>query len=162
MSRSLSGGSRMTPIKSDRSTTSSRRARRISFASTVCAVLGSVAVSFGLSVREARAELTPGQRQQVVLADAADLENFGLVVAMDGDTAVVGTPNDDTPTGTDGGAAYVFVRNAAGQWQQRQRLTASNSLANDHFGEAVAISGRNLVVGAPGRNSAAGAVYAFR
>lgn len=108
------------------------------------------------------ANLVVGSAQRIVLPDAASLEKFGSSVAIDGDTAAVGAPNDDTPTAVNAGAVYIFLRNGQSQWEQRQRLTASNAAPNNQFGEAVALSGRNLIVGVPDRDSAAGTVYAFR
>lgn len=44
---------------------------------------------------------------------------------------------------------------------QELKLVAGDGLANDRFGTALALTGDTLVVGAPGRQSAAGAVYIF-
>lgn len=92
---------------------------------------------------------------------------FGYAVAVSGDTAVVGAPGENV----DSGAAYVFVR-SNGQWSQDARLQTSNAGAGDRFGEAVAIDGTTIVVGAPGESSngssptdnsmqGAGAAYVF-
>jgi hypothetical protein len=113
-------------------------------------------------------------------AEAQDL--FAHSMAIDGDTLVVGAPNEDSNAVTVGGnatnnlaansgAAYVFVRSGA-TWIQQGYLKASNSEAGDNFGMSVAISGDTVAVGAPGEasngtgpanNSAAsaGAVYVF-
>jgi hypothetical protein len=83
---------------------------------------------------------------------------FGRCVAIDGDTIVVGAMHEDSSaTGVDGnqtddsaenaGAAYVFVR-SGGSWSQQAYLKASNTNASDFFGEAVAISGNTIIVGA--------------
>jgi hypothetical protein len=84
-------------------------------------------------------------------------DTFGMGVAVDADTIVVGaygedssttgsnsTPNEDA---ADAGAAYVFVRNS-GIWTQQAYLKASNSGAGDGFGARVAIDGTTIVVGA--------------
>jgi trimeric autotransporter adhesin len=83
---------------------------------------------------------------------------FGTAVAISGDTMVVGAPFEDgSSTGvgspSDGvaanaGAAYVYVRNEAGNWTQEAYLKASNTGAGDQFGFSVAISGDTIVVGA--------------
>lgn len=93
-------------------------------------------------------------------ADAGD--NFGLSVALSGDTVLVGAGNEASSTpgvnsspdnnAVSAGAAYVFVRNA-GLWTQEAYLKASNAAAYHWFGEAVAISGDTLVVGARGERS---------
>ncbi|MGH7187265.1 MAG: FG-GAP repeat protein, partial [Pseudomonadota bacterium] len=89
---------------------------------------------------------------------------FGSVLAMDGDTVVVGAPLDDVGTKSNQGSAYVFVRNGAG-WTQSAQLFAHDGAADDHFGSSVAISGDTIVIGAPfltySGNSRQGAAYFF-
>jgi hypothetical protein len=93
-------------------------------------------------------------------------DNFGHSVAIADDTIVVGAPYErSASTEIDGdqednsaagaGAAYVFVRNGQGVWSQESYLKASNAEALDWFGCSVAISGRTVLVGAPGEDSAA-------
>ncbi|MEO7433558.1 MAG: FG-GAP repeat protein, partial [Dokdonella sp.] len=117
--------------------------------------------------------------------DAGDL--FGNSVAIAGDTVVVGAPREDSNaigvngnqsdnSATDSGAAYVFVRDGAGNWSQQAYLKAGNTGAGDLFGKTVAISADTIVIGAsleasdangidgnPNDNSAsqAGAAYVF-
>jgi subtilisin-like proprotein convertase family protein len=74
-------------------------------------------------------------------------DRFGSDVAISGDTMVVGTPNQ-----SDGGAAYVFVRDNNG-WSQQAILKASNEGLFDGFGTSVSISGNTIVVGAPFEDS---------
>ena len=100
-------------------------------------------------------------------ADAADTQHggdsFGLAVAIDGDTAVVGASSDggERPVA---GAAYVYTR-TAGTWTLQQKLTASDAQAFDYFGYAVAISGETILVGATMHDSHgladSGAAYVF-
>ncbi len=89
--------------------------------------------------------------------------NFGISVAISGDTVVVGASGEDSnavgvngnqtnTAATDSGAAYVFVRNGTG-WTQQAYIKASNTEAGDRFGNAVAISGSTLIVGAEGEDS---------
>ena len=92
---------------------------------------------------------------------------FGRSVAFDGDTLVVGAPNEaSNATGINGtqddnsadlsGAVYVFVRDpATGVWSQQAYVKASNTEANDQFGDSVALDGDTLVVGAPNEASSA-------
>ena len=129
--------------------------------------------------REASAAF--GQRAYLKASNAAQGDEFGVAVAMSGDTLVVGAPEEDSDGSSEAdnsesgaGAAYVFVRDAAGDWTQQAYLKASNVEGGDAFGKAVAIDGDWIVVGAPeedsgGRfapldNSAfkAGAAYVFR
>jgi hypothetical protein len=50
---------------------------------------------------------------------------MGLSVALRGNTAVVGSFQDDLGTGTNQGSAYVFS-NASGSWSPSFKLTAPN------------------------------------
>lgn len=72
--------------------------------------------------------------------------SFGSAVAISGGRLAVGTP--DFPLATERGSVYVFERDAAGAWAQKQRLMAEGGLPEDLFGSAVALSGDHLVVGA--------------
>lgn len=97
---------------------------------------------------------------------------FGSSVALDGDTAVIGAPAEDSSsggvdgneasTGAEGaGAAYVAIRGANGKWARQAYLKAESSGKGDAFGTAVAISGNTIAVGAPRDNSSRGSVYIF-
>ncbi|HEX7480564.1 MAG TPA: hypothetical protein VF331_22380 [Polyangiales bacterium] len=93
---------------------------------------------------------------------AAD-DEFGHAVAIDGTTAIVGTPGDDTQA-TDAGAASVFTFNGT-SWVLQQKLLPASGSSNGFFGSAVAILGDLAVVGAygdPNAGAFAGAVYVFR
>lgn len=91
----------------------------------------------------------------------ASTSSFGQVVAIDGDTIVVGTPEDSSPR--DAGAIYVFER-IGGTWTEQARLRPSNVQGGAKFGTAIAVDGTRIVVGAPredGANENEGAVYVF-
>ncbi|MEY2565111.1 MAG: hypothetical protein QOH88_3304 [Verrucomicrobiota bacterium] len=86
----------------------------------------------------------------LLASDGAAGDFFGQNVAISGNTVVVGAGFNDEKA-KDAGAAYVFVRDANGQWSQQQKLTASDARAGDLFGygnPAVAIQGNLIVVGA--------------
>ncbi len=109
---------------------------------------------------------------------------FGYIVAVSGDTVVVGAAGEaSSTTGVNStpnenalysGAAYVFTRSGSA-WSQQAYLKASNAAAEDSFGSSVAVSGDTVVVGASGEDSsttgvnstpnesasAAGAAYVF-
>jgi hypothetical protein len=85
-------------------------------------------------------------------------DNFGLRLAMSGDTLAVSAPfEDSSATGisgnqgnnnaVDSGAAYIFVR-AGTNWSQQAYLKASNTGADDTFGSSLGVSGDTVVVGA--------------
>ncbi|MFZ4764994.1 MAG: choice-of-anchor D domain-containing protein, partial [Roseimicrobium sp.] len=111
----------------------------------------------------------PSQQAYFKASNAGAGDEFGTVVAVSGDTMVVGAPAEDS-NGTQAdnsvassGAAYVFVRQG-GIWTQQAYLKAHNAAANDRFGYSVAISGDTIVVGANGEDGSAsgsGAAYVF-
>lgn len=83
-------------------------------------------------------------------------DRFGRSVSISGDTIIVSSTEEDSSatgvggtqldnSGTDSGAAYVFVRNGS-TWSQETYLKASNSEPGDRFGADVSIFGDTLVV----------------
>jgi MYXO-CTERM domain-containing protein len=103
-----------------------------------------------------RSGSTWSQQQELTASDGAAGDLFGLTVAVNGDTAVVGASYRASRQG----AAYVFVR-AGSTWSQQQELTASDGAANDLFGCSVAVSADTAVVGAYGKASLKGSTYVF-
>lgn len=92
--------------------------------------------------------------------NGGDGDNFGVSLALAGDTLVVGSPRDDA-NGSNSGAVYVFQR-VADDWVLQQRLVANDNAAGDQFGFSVALNGDQLIVGAPYVGSAdQGAAYVF-
>lgn len=92
---------------------------------------------------------------------------FGISVAVDGNTLVVGAQledsmatgidglqGDDQTYGRDSGAVYVFTRGGS-TWSQQAYIKASNTGFEDRFGTSVDIDGDTLVVGAYLEDSAA-------
>jgi hypothetical protein len=98
----------------------------------------------------------PPPPAQLTVAGAAAADHLGYSVAISGTTAVVGAYGVHSGTG----AAYVFTRSGS-TWKQRAELTAADGAAGDDFGWSVAIAGTTVVVGAPHRDSGAGAAYVF-
>ena len=127
--------------------------------------------------RDARYPLTidPIAQQAYLKASNTGMSDyFGYAVAISGDTAVVGAPeesssatgvggNETDDSATRAGAVYVFAR-TGGTWRQQAYLKASNNGPADTFGASVAISGDTVVVGSPREQSTApysGAAYVF-
>jgi len=85
---------------------------------------------------------------------------FGLRVALDGDRALVGAPVAEESAG----AAHAF-RRSDGSWTHRAELAASDGVAGDRFGDAVALDGDTVLVGAwksgTDAGAQAGSAYAF-
>jgi choice-of-anchor B domain-containing protein len=93
------------------------------------------------------------ERAQITATDSALGDGFGTSLAVSGDLLLAGG----------NGAAYVFQRSGRpARWVQVARLAASDGAAGDDFGAAVALDGERALVAAPARDSARGAVYAFR
>ncbi|MCK4660217.1 MAG: FG-GAP repeat protein, partial [Phycisphaerae bacterium] len=99
--------------------------------------------------------------------DGAAEDEFGFSVAISGDTAVIGAPNDRNTHGS----AYVFEKPAGGwadwlEWMpETAKLRAWGSTSEDYFGKSVSISGDIIVVGAYGdddNGDNAGAAYAYK
>ena len=93
-------------------------------------------------------------------------DRSGNSVAIDGDWAVAGAIGDDEQSNPDAGAAYVFRRDASGNWLVVDKLTADDGGVGDQFGLRVDISGRFIVVTAPFSDLSptledAGAAYVF-
>jgi hypothetical protein len=94
-----------------------------------------------------RSGTTWSQQQKLTASDAATGDYFGTSVAVSGNTAVVGSRDDDIGSNANQGSAYVFMRSST-TWSQQQKLTASNGAYHDLFGTSVAINGDTVVVGA--------------
>ena len=92
---------------------------------------------------------------------------FGYAVALDGGTAVVGARYEYNPdSGNGSGAAYVYIQRN-GAWQLQARLAAIDGAPFDLFGDALALRGDWLAVGAravdgPNSERNVGAVYIYR
>ena len=87
------------------------------------------------------------EQAKLLASDGAANDVFGLDLALDGDTAVVGASQHDF-LGNDSGAAYVFVRNGT-LWSEQAKLLASDGMAEQAFGRGVAIEGNRVLIGAP-------------
>jgi hypothetical protein len=104
--------------------------------------------------------------------DAGD--HFGTAIAIDGDLLAISANGESSnATGINGdeanndamnsGAVYVF-RLDGDTWVQEAYLKASNSDTNDRFGNALALDGDTLVVGAEddeGSNTDTGSAYVY-
>jgi len=94
--------------------------------------------------------------QELTASDGAARDNFGWSVSLDGNTALIGATGKSESVG----AVYVFAL-TGGTWRQQQMLNASDGAVGDKFGCSVSLSGNMALVGAAGKNSAAGAAYVF-
>ncbi len=110
------------------------------------------------------------QIKKILPSPSQAYDRFGMSLALDGDTLLVGAYQPGSPSGSvspGNGAACVFGRNVGGadQWGQVARLTANDGAAGDHFGYAVGLDGNAAIVGANlaevGGDIYRGAAYVF-
>jgi len=106
-----------------------------------------------------------GWTQQAILkaTDGFTSDSFGLTVAIDAETVVVGASRHDVGGNVNQGAAYVFVRQG-NHWIQQAQLTANDGVSYDELGRSVAISGDTILIGSLagiGANAYQGAAYVF-
>lgn len=108
------------------------------------------------------------QTAKLTVSDGAQGDFFGTAVSVSGDTIVGGAPFAPFVDNTTGpGRAYIFVKPTGG-WintTETARLTASDGISGDLFGNAVYVNGSEAVIGAPyktiGSNRSQGMAYLF-
>ncbi|PCK03745.1 MAG: hypothetical protein COA42_19900 [Alteromonadaceae bacterium] len=88
-------------------------------------------------------------------ADSAANDIFGQAIALDDDIMVIGAPSDDNSAGS----VHVLLKEDDGRWGEPEVVRAADRIDGSDFGQAVAISGNFMAVGAPNAN--AGRVYIF-
>jgi hypothetical protein len=98
--------------------------------------------------------------QKLLPSDLLQTDEYGTSVSLLGDIALIGAPghgygHNYLPYGT----AYVYQRAADGQWNQAAKFQATDYNAQQRrFGQSVALSGTNALIGAPHID---GAAYIF-
>jgi hypothetical protein len=99
------------------------------------------------------------QAAELKATDGRASNDFGMSVAISGNTIVVGAP--DAASGD--GEAYVFTKGASGWANMTQSaiLTVAGLVPSDCFGMSVGISGGTIVVGEEMIGTGAGAAYVF-
>eukprot|EP00045_Choanoeca_perplexa_P014537 m.171758 g.171758 ORF g.171758 m.171758 type:complete len:474 (+) comp16712_c0_seq1:2787-4208(+) len=101
------------------------------------------------------------QVSKLVAHDGQPNDVFGRYLAATSNTIAVGAYGDDSFRG----AVYVYEKNASGNFVYTTKLTASDGVAEDQFGFAVAVTERMIVVGAYQNNGngagRSGSVYVF-
>ena len=101
------------------------------------------------------------QQAKLTALDAVSGDAFGISVALDGDTVFAGAFSADN--GINSGSAYIFTRSGI-VWSQQAKLTASDAAEHDYFGQAAALDGDTILVGAYGDDdsgSNSGSAYIF-
>ena len=87
---------------------------------------------------------------------------YGL--AVNGDYMIVGAVYDDHNNNSliDTGAAYIYLRDGSGVWNEQKHLYGQDPAAGDYFGWSVAIHGDFAMVGAKWKNTpSVGAVFVY-
>ena len=108
------------------------------------------------------------QEARLAPVDGTPHAFFGINVAIDGDTILVGAYNDTekgiTDDGEGAGAAYVYSLSSSGEWIQTAKILAADGEPGHNFGRQVALNGNVMVVSSLANyllpNS--GALYIFR
>lgn len=95
------------------------------------------------------------EQARITAPDTARMDDFGRAIALDGNTLAVGAPRKRNGTGV----TYVLTRaSARAAWRHAAVLEAPSP---GQFGNALALQGDDLLIGAPG-DSAGGAVHHYR
>lgn len=125
-------------------------------------------VNIGSNIRQGaayvfvRSGTTWSQQQRLIASDGQTDDWFGISVAIEADTIVVGA----AALFIRRGSAYVFTR-SQGVWTQQQKLHSSTTPPNisDRFGTSVSINGNTIIVGASREtvngNANQGAAYVY-
>jgi hypothetical protein len=104
------------------------------------------------------------EQQRLFTATGENGDVFGISVALDGETVVVGSAQGSSATASKG-TAYVYVR-ANSAWTLQQQLLSSDLEFNDYLGRALDVDGDTVILGAffktVGTNSSQGAAYIFK
>lgn len=87
------------------------------------------------------------QQQKIMGSNTDEYDKFGTSVAMSGDYALVGCPGYNS--NGQRGAVFSFKRNNLDTWTQQQRIQVIPATYWNAFGTSVAMSGDQLIVGAP-------------
>ena len=104
------------------------------------------------------------ENQKLTASDGAAYDDFGYSVSISGDYAIIGAPGDVIVEGGIG-YAYVFQRSET-SWTQQAKLTASDGVGGDIFGNSISIFGDYAIIGAYGDdvdgNANQGSAYVFQ
>lgn len=96
------------------------------------------------------------QEAKLVASDGVASDFFGSSIGLQGNLAVVASPNDDgvaqggTTNYTNLGAAYVFTQSGTSTWTQQARFTCLDGQNEKYFGDSAAIYGQWGLFGTPG------------
>jgi choice-of-anchor B domain-containing protein len=95
--------------------------------------------------------------QTLTASDGASNDFFATGIAVENDLLLVGASQKDSARG----AAYLFRRDASGQYKEEAKIVRPGTARNSRFGTAVAFRNGQLLIGMPGLDQNAGAVYVY-
>jgi len=89
----------------------------------------------------------------LVASDRAEYDQFGTSVSISGETIVIGAPFEDQntmnmDTKPDAGSAYIFKKDASGNWVETQKIVALDRATADLFATDVSIWDSTIIIGA--------------
>jgi hypothetical protein len=102
------------------------------------------------------------EQAKLTSTDIAAGDQFGISVALSGDTAIIGAFGEDG-AGSNYGAVYIYSRSGS-VWTEQTKLAASDAASNDQFGFSVDIDGNYVIVGSDQDDdggSQSGSAYVF-
>jgi uncharacterized protein (TIGR03437 family) len=90
------------------------------------------------------------QRAKLTAGEGGPTDSFGVSLALDGDTLLVGSPSDSAGNHFNQGATYVYVASSTTPrtWSLQKRIVLADGVGGDRFGISVALSGDVAVTGA--------------
>lgn len=126
-----------------------------------------ILVSMSINWTLAQSPVSLNEIQKLIAGGDGDPgDYFGASVSVNGDTVVIGAPWNDVVKADDAsGSAYVFTRNAQGDWIEQQNLTASDSTNGIGFGSSVSMDKDSIVIASDwnddGNNNSLSTAYVF-
>ncbi|HIH28442.1 MAG TPA: hypothetical protein HA260_01410 [Thermoplasmata archaeon] len=106
---------------------------------------GPNATQIGAAYIFTRSGATWTERAKLTASDAQTTDQFSAyAVALDGTTAIVGSPGDDV-VGSNSGSAYVFSTTDGINWIEQQKLIPSDGASADEFG-SLALDGNSAII----------------
>ncbi len=103
-----------------------------------------------------------GELTKLTASDGAAGDQFGYSVYLSGNYVVIGSPYD-YHSATNSGSAYMFFKDLGGlsNWGEATKLLTTDQANGDNFGNAVAISGNQIIGGTSTKDTSKGATYIF-
>lgn len=102
---------------------------------------------------------TWAEQAQLKGSRSALRDRFGRAIAIDGTTLMISSQSTDSGAA---GMVHLFSKGANGTWTETGMIMAPSGAPSDQFGASPVLRGDELLVGAPGHASGAGAIFTFR